>query len=113
MLVVPVLLARFGIERIDMVEGGRHIHDAVGDDRRCRKYFLHLGLEDPSSAELAHIPCVDLIAHKISGLIVVAVGMKKVVRVAGRGVELVLRHRCCGRRFGLRPRQVLADHAKH
>ena len=68
MLVVPVLLARFGIERINVVEGGGHIHDAVGNDRRCRKYFLHLGLKDPGCAKLGHIPCVDLIAREISGL---------------------------------------------
>src|SRR5262249_15750247 len=68
-------------------------------------------LKNPNSSELANIPCVDLIAQKISGLIVVAVGMKKVVLVAGRGAELLLRLSRCGRGFHLRPRRARLGHA--
>ena len=106
MLVVPILLACLGIERIDVVEGSGHIHDAIGNDRRCRKHFLHLGLENPGGVQLVHIRRVDLLAREISGLSVVAVGMKKVVHVAGRGVKLILRHGRCRGRFRLRPRRV-------
>ena len=113
MLVVPVLLARFGIERIDVVEGSGHVHDAVGNDRRCRKHFLHVGLENPGGAELADIRRVDLLAREISGLIVVAIGMEKIGLVIGRGVKLFLVHRRCGRPLRLRPRQIHPDSTQH
>jgi hypothetical protein len=109
--VVPILLARLGIERIDVVESSRHIHDAMRNDRRCRKHFLDLGLKNPGGAEFAHIRRVDLLAQEISGLMVVAVGMKKVVLVASRGVKLILRHRRRGGR--LRQRHIPPGHAKH
>ena len=111
--VVPKLLAGLGIERIDVVESSRHIHDAIGNDRRCGKHVLHLGLENPGGMEFSHIRRVDLLAREISGLIVVAVGMKKVAFVASRGVKLILRHRRCGGCFRLRPRHARPDHAQH
>jgi hypothetical protein len=51
--------------------------------------------------KLADIRCVDLFAWEISGLIVIAVGMKKVAIVASRCVELILRHGTYRRLFSL------------
>ena len=113
MFVVPILLAGLGIERVDVVESSRHIHDAIGNDRRRGKHFLHLGLENPGGAEFAHIRRVDLLAREISVLIVVAVGMKKVALVANRGVKLILRHSRCWRGFRLRPSRVRLSHADY
>ena len=94
-LVVPVFLAGLGVERVDVVEGRRDIHDAVDHDWRRLLRLLHFGLEDPGRMKLADIRCVDLLAREIAGLIVVAVGMKKVVLVASRGIQLILRDRGC------------------
>ena len=114
MLVVPVLLAGLGVQRIDMVERGRDVHDAVDDDRRRLQRLLHFRLEDPGGVKLADIGGVDLLAREISGLIVIAVGMKKVVPVASRGVELILRYRGCGCPFRLRPgRRQTPRQAQH
>ena len=106
MLVVPVFFAGLGIECIDVVESCGHIHDAAGNDRRCCQHFLDVGLENPGGAKLAYIRRVDLLAREISGLFVVAVGMKKVGLVASCRVKLILRHRHRGSRLRLRPRHI-------
>ena len=96
MLVVPVLLAGLGVERIDVIERGRHVHDAVDDDRRRLQRLLHFRLENPGRMQLADIRGVDLLAGEVARLIVVAVGVQEVGAVAGRRAELLLRH--CRRR---------------
>jgi hypothetical protein len=63
-LVVPILLAGLGIERIDVVERRGDVHHAVDDDRRRLERLLHLGLEDPGGMKLADVRSVDLLAGK-------------------------------------------------
>ena len=96
-LVVPIFLARLGVDRIDVVERRGDVHHAVDDDRRRLHRFLHFGLEDPGGVKLADVGCVDLLAREIAGLIVIAVGVKEVVRITGCGVKLFLRDRSGGR----------------
>jgi len=79
---VPQLLARAGVEGIEIVEGGRHIHDAVHDDRRGLHGFHDIRLEDPGRPQLLHVGNVDLARRKVARLIVVAVGVQEVVPVA-------------------------------
>ena len=81
-LVVPVLLAGLGVERVDVIERRRHVHHAVDDDRRRLHRLLHLRLEDPGRMQLADVGGVDLLAREVAGLIVVAVGVQEVVGVA-------------------------------
>ena len=95
MLVVPILLAGLGVQRVDVVERRCDVHYAVDDDRRRFLRFLHLGLEDPGGMQLANIGSIDLLARIEAGLIVVPVGVKEVRVVFGSGVELVLRDCSC------------------
>ena len=104
-LVVPILLARLGVERVDVVERRRDIHDAVDDDRRRLHGFLHFRLEDPGGVELANVGRVDLLAREIPGLIVIAVGLQEVVFVLSSGVELLLSYGRGRRPLGLSLRQ--------
>ena len=78
MLVVPIFLAGLGVERVDVVERRGDVHHAVDHDRRRLHRLLHLGLEDPGGMKLADIRRVDLLAGKIPGLIVVAVGVQEI-----------------------------------
>ena len=66
-LVVPIFLARLGVERIDMVERRRDIHDPVDDDRRRLLGLLHLRLEDPGGVKLADIRRIDLLCPGNTG----------------------------------------------
>ena len=92
-LVVPVLLAGLGVERVDVIEGRGDVHDAVDDDRSRLQRLLHLRLEDPSRMQLADVRRVDLLAGEVARLVVVAVGVQEVVRVVRSRAQLLLRDR--------------------
>ena len=88
---MPDLLAGTRIQRIDMIEGGRDVHDAVHDNRRGLHAVDDLGLEDPGRPQFADIGGIDLAVRIVPRLMVVAVGVQEVVAVTGSTVEHVLR----------------------
>ena len=59
-LVVPELLARRRVDRVDVVERRRQEHDAVDDDRRGFHRLEHRGLEHERGLQLADVAGVDL-----------------------------------------------------
>ncbi len=90
-LVVPELLARRRVDRVEMVERRRQIHDAVDDDGRGFHRFQHRGLEHERGLQLADVAGGDLGSGVVARLVVAAVGMDPVLRVTRRGVERGLR----------------------
>src|SRR6202035_2103694 len=61
-LVTPERLARFSVERSDLVSGRDRVDDAVNDDRRFLKAHGDVAaMSDPGDRKLADIILVDLI----------------------------------------------------
>ena len=122
-LVVPELFAGLGVEGIDVIERRGDVHHAVDDDRRRLQRLFHFSLENPCGTKLADIGLVDLFFRVEAGLLVIAVGMKKVFSVARRGAELILRHRwnrcvfdfcgCGGFLFRASPSQIGSSEAHY
>ncbi len=100
MLVVPELLAGLGVERVHMAERGGDIHHTIDHDRRRFEGLAHVGLEDPGRMQLLHVAGVDLLGWIEALLVVVAVGVQEVRRVAGGLVEHRLRDRRRVRNLG-------------
>ena len=96
-IVVPELRAGFRVERIDMAERGRHIHDAVDDDGRSLQRFLDVGLENPGDVQVLDVAAIDLSRGMKARLGIIAVGQQKIGCVLVCRVELLLsnrRNRC-------------------
>ncbi len=91
--VMPDLRAGTRVERIDVVERRRDVHDAVHDDRRGFEAVHDLGLEDPCRTKVLDVVRVDLRRGVVPRLAVIVVGMKKVVPVARGAAQHVLRDR--------------------
>ena len=98
-LVFPHLLARLGVERIDVVERGRDIHHAVDDDRRSLHRIENVGLEYPGDMQALDVARGDLLGGMEARLRVVSIGLQEIGAVVGRLVEQVLRD--AGRRWRL------------
>ncbi len=101
MIIVPELCAGFSVERIDMAERRRHIHDAVDDDRRSLQRFLDIGLENPRDVQIFHILAQDLPGRMKACLCIIAVGQQKITGTLVCRVELLLsnrRNHCLARR---------------
>ena len=80
----PELPAGAGVEREHMIEGDRHVHDAVDDDGRRLEALAHVELEDPGRPQIADIVAIDLRVGIVAGLLVIAVGVQEIVAAAGR-----------------------------
>ena len=92
-IIVPELHAGLGVERVDMAERRRHIHDAIDDDRRSLQRFLDVGLEDPGDVQVLHVVAVDLFGRIKARLGIVAVGQQKIAGALVGLVELILSDR--------------------
>ena len=86
----PELPAGAGVEREHMIEGDRHVHDAVDDDGRRLEALAHVELEDPGRPQIADIVAIDLRVGIVAGLLVIAVGVQEIVAAAGGAIEQVL-----------------------
>ena len=89
--VVPVFLARFRVDGVNVIEGGRQEHDAVIDDGRGLHRLQHRRLEHERRLELAYVAGVDLLAGVVTGLLVAAVRVQPVLAVAAGAIEHCLR----------------------
>ena len=91
-LVVPVLLAGGGVDRVDVVVRRRQEHHAVDDDRRGLHRLDDLGLHDELDPQLVDVPGVDLVPRVVAELRVVTVRVEPVLRLAAGGGEHRLGH---------------------
>ena len=57
---MPELRAGLAVDRVTMVPGRCHIHDAVDDQRRAFKAVEHAGLEGPDRDQSSDVLGVDL-----------------------------------------------------
>ena len=90
-LVVPEFLAGLRVDRVHVVERRRKEHHAVDHDRRGLHRLEHGGLEDERGRELRDVSGVDLRAGVVARLLVAAVRMQPVVRLAAGRVAHLLR----------------------
>ena len=91
--VLPELLARRRVDRVDMIERRGQEHDAVDNDRRRPQGFQQAGLEHESRPDPTDIPGIDMGAGVMARLLVTAVRVQPVLRVAAGSVEHRLRRR--------------------
>src|SRR6185437_368164 len=85
-LVFPDFLAGLGVERVDVVEGGRDIHHAIGDDRRSLHRIHDVGLENPGDVQAPDVARIDLAGGIEAVLPVIGVGLQEVLAVLGGAV---------------------------
>ena len=107
--VVPKLLTGHGIQRIDMVVGGCHVHDAVHHDGRCFHRLTHFGLECEDGLELFDVTRVDLLAGVKARLGIVTVGVQPVSGLIASAIQLGLCYvDALGNRHRTTPNALLA-----
>ena len=89
LLVVPELGAGLAIDRVGVVPGRGHVHDAVDDQRRAFEAVEHARLERPDGDQPGDVPGVDLVERAVP-LGVVGAAVHQPVGVVGAGLQEVV-----------------------
>src|SRR6266436_3401660 len=87
---MPELGAGLGVERIDVAERRRHIHDAVDNNRRSLQRLLDVGLENPRDVKVLDVTALNLSGRMKARLRIIAVRQQKIIDALVCRVELTL-----------------------